>query len=213
MVPHLACQCKQMGNIHRQMLMRRVFITLIAVAFLNLSSFAQIKGQDYIVDKNGDIMISKIVEGLAIQKNEIYSVALKYMEDAYKDTRYKITINSPENGVVAGEGEYLQFHEDRIFPSSYFLNAPFSLRVEAKDGRARISVILSYYTGKRSNINTSEDIHDRISEFQPVNERQTERRKLYNAAFPVLFQKAQKTLNEVEEVLKSTRSSVPDTDW
>jgi 2-methylcitrate dehydratase PrpD len=114
---------------------------------------------------------------------------------------------------VAGEGEYLQFHEDRIFPSSYFLNAPITLRVDAKDGRARISVILSYYTGKRSNINESEDIHDRISEFQPVNESQTERRKLYNAAFPVLFQKAQKTLKEVEEVLKSTRSSVPDTDW
>ena len=193
--------------------MKRVFITLIAVSFLNLSALAQIKGQDYVVEKNGDIMISQIVDGLAIQKNEILSVALKYMEDAYKDTKYKIVINSLENGVVAGEGEYLQFHEDRIFPSSYFLNAPITLRVDAKDGRARISVILSYYTGKRSNINESEDIHDRISEFQPVNESQTERRKLYNAAFPVLFQKAQKTLKEVEEVLKSTRSSVPDTDW
>jgi hypothetical protein len=193
--------------------MRRVFITLIAVSFLNLSALAQIKGQDYVVDKNGDIMITKIVEGLTIQRNEIFSVALNYMEYAYKDTKYKIVINSPENGVVAGEGEYLQFHEDRIFPSSYFLNAPVTLRVDAKDGRARISVILSYYTGKRSNINESEDIHDRISEFQPVNESQTERRKLYNAAFPVLFQKAQKTLKEVEEVLKSTRSSVPDTDW
>jgi hypothetical protein len=193
--------------------MRRVFITLIAVSFLNLSALAQIKGQDYVVDKNGDIMITKIVEGLTIQRNEIFSVALNYMEYAYKDTKYKIVINSPENGVVAGEGEYLQFHEDRIFPSSYFLNAPITLRVDAKDGRARISVILSYYTGKRSNINESEDIHDRISEFQPVNESQTERRKLYNAAFPVLFQKAQKTLKEVEEVLKSTRSSVPDTDW
>ncbi len=193
--------------------MRRVFITLIAVSFLNLSALAQIKGQDYVVDKNGDIMITKIVEGLTIQRNEIFSVALNYMEYAYKDTKYKIVINSPENGVVAGEGEYLQFHEDRIFPSSYFLNAPITLRVDAKDGRARISVILSYYTGKRSNINKSEDIHDRISEFQPVNESQTERRKLYNAAFPVLFQKAQKTLKEVEEVLKSTRSSVPDTDW
>ena len=193
--------------------MRRVFITLIAVSFLNLSALAQIKGQDYVVDKNGDIMITKIVEGLTIQRNEIFSVALNYMEYAYKDTKYKIVINSPENGVVAGEGEYLQFHEDRIFPSSYLLNAPITLRVDAKDGRARISVILSYYTGKRSNINKSEDIHDRISEFQPVNESQTERRKLYNAAFPVLFQKAQKTLKEVEEVLKSTRSSVPDTDW
>lgn len=193
--------------------MKRVFITLIIISFLNLSALAQIKGQDYVVEKNGDIMISQIVDGLAIQKNEILSVALKYMEDAYKDTKYKIVINSLENGVVAGEGEYLQFHEDRIFPSSYFLNAPITLRVDAKDGRARISVILSYYTGKRTNINTSEDIRDRISEYQPVNESQTERRKLYNAAFPVLFQKAQKTLKEVEEVLKSTRSSIPDTDW
>ncbi len=193
--------------------MKRVFITLIVISFLNLSALAQIKGQDYVVEKNGDIMISQIVDGLAIQKNEILSVALKYMEDAYKDTKYKIVINSLENGVVAGEGEYLQFHEDRIFPSSYFLNAPITLRVDAKDGRARISVILSYYTGKRTNINTSEDIRDRISEYQPVNESQTERRKLYNAAFPVLFQKAQKTLKEVEEVLKSTRSSIPDTDW
>lgn len=193
--------------------MKRVFITLIVISFLNLSALAQIKGQDYVVEKNGDIMISQIVEGLAIQKNEILSVALKYMEDAYKDTKYKIVINSLENGVVAGEGEYLQFHEDRIFPSSYFLNAPITLRVDAKEGRARISVILSYYTGKRTNINTSEDIRDRISEYQPVNESQTERRKLYNAAFPVLFQKAQKTLKEVEEVLKSTRSSIPDTDW
>ena len=193
--------------------MKRVFITLIVISFLNLSALAQIKGQDYVVEKNGDIMISQIVDGLAIQKNEILSVALKYMEDAYKDTKYKIVINSLENGVVAGEGEYLQFHEDRIFPSSYFLNAPITLRVDAKEGRARISVILSYYTGKRTNINTSEDIRDRISEYQPVNESQTERRKLYNAAFPVLFQKAQKTLKEVEEVLKSTRSSIPDTDW
>ena len=193
--------------------MKRVFITLIVISFLNLSALAQIKGQDYVVEKNGDIMISQIVDGLAIQKNEILSVALKYMEDAYKDTKYKIVINSLENGVVAGEGEYLQFHEDRIFPSSYFLNAPITLRVDAKDGRARISVILSYYTGKRTNINTSEDIRDRISEYQPVNESQTERRKLYNAAFPVLFQKAQQTLKEVEEVLKSTRSSIPDTDW
>lgn len=193
--------------------MKRVFITLIVISFLNLSALAQIKGQDYVVEKNGDIMISQIVDGLAIQKNEILSVALKYMEDAYKDTKYKIVINSLENGVVAGEGEYLQFHEDRIFPSSYFLNAPITLRVDAKDGRARISVILSYYTGKRTNINTSEDIRDRISEYQPVNESQTERRKLYNAAFPVLFQKAQKTIKEVEEVLKSTHSSIPDTDW
>lgn len=190
----------------------KVFVSMI-VAMFSLSTIAQVKGQTYVVDKNGDIMITKIIEGLAMNKHEILSAAQKYMEEAYRDTKYKIVINSTENGVVAGEGEYLQFHEDRIFPYSYFLNAPMMLRVDAKDGRARIAIILSYYTGKRSNINETEDIHDRISEFQPVNEQQTERRKLYNAAFPVLVQKAQITLKEVEEALKTSRNISIDNDW
>ena len=191
---------------------RRSFSTILAIIFA-LTIQGQVKGQDYTVDKSGNVVVSKVVEDIPLQRDEIYSASLKYLENAYKDTKYKIVINSPENGVVAGEGEYLQFHEERIFPSSYFLSAPITLRVDVKDGRAKISIILSYYTGKRSNINTSEDIHDRISEFQPVNEDQTERRKLYNAAFPELLKKAQKTLKEVEEFLMSTHSSVPDSDW
>lgn len=193
--------------------MTNKFLGLFLIIFAILPVHAQINGQDYTVDKNGDVIISKIVENLALQRHEIYLSALKYMEESYKDTKYKIVINSPENGVVAGEGEYLQFHEDNYFPYSYFLNAPFLLRVDAKDGRARISIILSYYTGKRSNINETKDIHDRISEFQPIKEDEMEHRKLYNKAFAVLYKNSQKTLNEVVEVLRSTRSSEPDTDW
>lgn len=173
----------------------------------------QVKGSDYTVDGNGDVVVAQIVEGLALNKSEIYAAALKYMENAYKDTKYKIVIDSPENGVVAGEGEYLQFHEDNYFPYSYFINAPILLRVDAKDGRARVSVVLTYYTGKRSNINETVDIHDRISEFQPVKEDEMEHRKLYSKAFPILYGKVRKTLNEVVEVLRITRSSAPATDW
>lgn len=193
-------------------MVRRIFCSIIAILF-SLVSIAQIKGQDYTVDKSGDVVVSKIVEGLALQRDEIYSAALKYLENAYKDTKYKIVINSKENGVVAGEGEYLQFHEDNFFPYSYFLNAPFTLRVDTKDGRAKLSIILSYYTGKRSNINESIDIHDRVSSFQPVNDDESEHRKLYTKAFQKLYEKILKTLNEVETVLKSTRSSLPETDW
>lgn len=93
------------------------------------------------------------------------------------------------------------------------MNAPFTLRVDTKDGRAKLSIILSYYTGKRSNINESIDIHDQVSAFQPVNEDESEHRKLYTKAFQKLYEKISKTLNEVETVLKSTRSSLPETDW
>lgn len=193
-------------------MVRRFFCSIIAILF-SLVAIAQIKGQDYAVDKSGNVVVSKIVEGLALQRDDIYLAALKYLENAYKDTKYKIVINSKENGVVAGEGEYLQFHEDNFFPYSYFLNAPFTLRVDTKDGRAKLSIILSYYTGKRSNINESIDIHDQVSAFQPVNEDENEHRKLYTKAFQKLYEKISKTLNEVETVLKSTRSSLPETDW
>ena len=193
-------------------MVRRFFCSFIAILF-SLVAIAQIKGQDYTVDKSGNVVVYKIVEGLALQRDDIYLAALKYLENAYKDTKYKIVINSKENGVVAGEGEYLQFHEDNFFPYSYFLNAPFTLRVDTKDGRAKLSIILSYYTGKRSNINESIDIHDQVSAFQPVNEDESEHRKLYTKAFQKLYEKISKTLNEVETVLKSTRSSLPETDW
>lgn len=193
-------------------MVRRFFCSIIAILF-SLVAIAQIKGQDYTVDKSGNVVVSKIVEGLALQRDDIYLAALKYLENAYKDTKYKIVINSKENGVVAGEGESLQFHEDNFFPYSYFLNAPFTLRVDTKDGRAKLSIILSYYTGKRSNINESIDIHDQVSAFQPVNEDESEHRKLYTKAFQKLYEKISKTLNEVETVLKSTRSSLPETDW
>ena len=193
-------------------MVRRFFCSIIAILF-SLVAIAQIKGQDYTVDKSGNVVVSKIVEGLALQRDDIYLAALKYLENAYKDTKYKIVINSKENGVVAGEGEYLQFHEDNFFPYSYFLNAPFTLRIDTKDGRAKLSIILSYYTGKRSNINESIDIHDQVSAFQPVNEDESEHRKLYTKAFQKLYEKISKTLNEVETVLKSTRSSLPETDW
>ncbi len=182
---------------------------------MTMTGRAQINDEDYIVDKNGDVIIACIVDSLHLQKHEIYSAALKYMQEAYKDTKYKIVVDSPSDNVVAGNGEYLQFHEANFFPYSYFLNAPFTLRVEAKDNRARISITLSYYTGKRSNINETKDIHDRISSFQPIKEDELEHRKLYGKAFVVLYNQVKKTINEVAGVLKSTVSSESalDSDW
>ena len=193
--------------------MRRLAFSWLLIAIAILSAHAQVKGQDYSVDKNGDVVVSKIIEGLSLQRGDIYSAARKYMEDAYKDTKYKIVADSPENGVVGGEGLYLAFYEANFFPFSYFLDAPFLLRVDAKDGRARVSIVLSYYTGKRQNINETVNIHDRVSDYQPVNESSSEHKKLYGKAFGVLFAKCQKTLKEVEDAIRTARVVESDSDW
>ena len=81
---------------------RRILITILAIASV-LNVLPQIKGQDYSIDKDGNVVVAKIAEGLALQKHDIYMTAQKYMKDAYKDTKNKIVINSLENAVVAGE--------------------------------------------------------------------------------------------------------------
>lgn len=193
--------------------MKKFLPVLFFAALTVQNTVAQTKGKDYTVDANGDVVVVKIVENLPLHKDDIYAASLKYLEEAYRDTKYKIVVNSQEKGTVAGEGEFLQFHDANYFPSSYFLNAPILLRVDAKDNRARISVTLSYYTGKRTNTNKTEDIHDRISEFYPVKEDETERRKLYGKAFPILYEKVQKVLGDVESSLTATRPSITDDNW
>ena len=83
-------------------MVRRFFCSIIAILF-SLVAIAQIKGQDYTVDKSGNVVVAKIVEGLALQRDDIYLAALKYLENAYKDTKYKIVINSKDNSLFCVE--------------------------------------------------------------------------------------------------------------
>ena len=186
---------------------------------LAFSATAEDKNQEYVIDSEGNIVFSRIIEDIPMSKAELYEAAYKYISTAYRDTKYKIVKNSAENGTVAGEGEYIHFHEANYYPSSYFLNAPIILRADAKDGRVRLSAIVSHYTGTRTNINKREEIHDRISECPPIakvdkSEKLYDRRKkLYEKAFVVLSEKVKKTLREFEETLNVSRSAAADDNW
>ena len=186
---------------------------------LSISLFAQKETADYTIDSEGNIVFVRILEDLSMSKQEIHGAAYKYISTAYRDTKYKIVNNSEEDGIVVGEGEYVHFHEANYYPSSYFLNAPIVLRVDAKDGRARLTVMLSHYTGTRTNVNKREEIHDRISECPPIAKRDKSeklydrRKKLYEKAFVVLSEKVQKTLGEFEHSLKAAGSAAVNDNW
>lgn len=186
---------------------------------MSISIFAEKENTEYTIDSEGNIVFVRILEDLSMGRQEIYNAAYKYISTAYRDTKYKIVNNSAEDGLVVGEGEYIHFHEANYPPSSYFLNAPIVLRVEAKDGRARLSLIVSHYTGTRTNINKREEIHDRISECPPIangnksDKLYDRRKKLYEKAFVVLNGKVTKTLDELESSLKASASSALDDNW
>lgn len=165
------------------------------------------QGQEYTIDKNKNVVVSIILENLPLSKSDIFTTSQQYITESYKDTKYKIVSNDPENGTIAGEGMYTGFHEANYFPYAYFLNAPFILRVDAKDGRARLSITFSKYIGKRVNKNETIEISDRISDFYPVNTEEESHKKLYGKAFQILISKSKETLSELEKKLKSTQST------
>ena len=224
--------------------MKYIVVTLLC-AFLSLV----VQGKEdvyYEVDGAGNVVVSRIVEGLSLSKEDIYLTGKKYIEESYKETKYKILYDSEENGTVVGEGEYYEFHNGNYYLNAYFVSAKFSLRVDAKDGRARLSISLNNYTGKRINQNKTADFCDKIVEFPPFNHKvETEeeglpdtpnpsdvindigktftandsystiegRKRLYKKAFPKLLLKADATLNEMEQVLRSARSIKVDNNW
>lgn len=198
--------------------MKKIILLFMSMC-LAFSAMAEDKNKEYVIDSEGNIVFSRIIEDIPMNKAKLYEAAYKYISTAYRDTKYKIVKNSAEDGTVAGEGEYIHFHEANYYPSSYFLNAPIILRADAKDGRVRLSAIVSHYTGTRTNINKREEIHDRISECPPIakvdkSEKLYDRRKkLYEKAFVVLSEKVKKTLKEFEESLKASRSAAADDNW
>lgn len=173
---------------------------------------SEVSSSEYTKDSDGNIVISKIVEGINANAADIYATARKYIVNAYKETKYKIVQDDVERGIVMGQGRYLNFCTMNVFPSTYYLCADFYLRVDAKDNRARISLYAKEYSGQRQNINVTEEIADKIVDFPPVNKSTTKKERLYSTAFPLLIQHMKETLAEVEEALGKT-VSVSNDDW
>ena len=198
--------------------MKKILLLFMSMC-LAFSAMAEDKDQEYVIDSDGNIVFTRIIEDMPMNKAELHEAAYQYISTAYRDTKYKITKNSAEDGTVVGEGEFIHFHEANYYPSSYFLNAPIILRADAKDGRVRLSAIVTHYTGTRTNVNKREEIHDRISECPPIKKMDKSeklydrRKKLYEKAFVVLSEKIKKTLGELEDALKASRSAAADDNW
>lgn len=167
---------------------------------------------DYKVDDEGNIVVSKVVEGINAGKADIYAAALKYIKNAYKVTKYQITTENEKVGTIIGKGNLLNYYSKTIFPSTYYISSDIFLRIDAKEGRVRISVYAQEYGGQRQNANITEELHVRISDAPPVGDKVIEESSLYVKAFPLLLEQMEKILAEVEETL-SKMVSVAVEDW
>lgn len=189
----------------------RLHLISLPLLLLPMAAGAQ---ADYKVNDVGQIVVQATVEGLPLTKAEIYNAAEGYMADAYDPTRYTVSVADAEHGTVAGDGTLVNFFDCQLGFNQYYLDINFKLRVDAKDNRARISVIADKYSGKCIDGNKTRDVADRISEFQPVCQTNSSKRTMYTKAFPKMLTVFRQIIGELSARLKSAQGgSVGGDDW
>ncbi|MDE6651285.1 MAG: DUF4468 domain-containing protein [Paramuribaculum sp.] len=185
----------------------RILSIIIGIQFAIVSH-----ADNYTVDNRGNVIFDKTIENLPLSKDEIYKAAADYIENAYKDTRYNIVENNSEAGNITGEGELINFHEQGGLVKSVLYSLKFYLRVDAKDGRARVRLIARTYSLKTlSDVKSSASEDVIISDCEPIGK---VKNKGHKKAFEILSAFAEKTINNVSEALKSATPAVSaDDDW
>jgi hypothetical protein len=185
----------------------------ISLPFIKNDTEITVTKNDYIIDTQNNIVVTKIIENLNGNQIDIYTLAKKYLTEAYEETKYKILNEDIENYTILAEGIYNNFASMNIFPNTYYLNAEFKAKIDSKNGRARISLFVNKYRGQRINGNDVKELSDNICDFQPINLMNNEKERLYNKAFPILIKRLKTTIAKIEEALKAGILSVQDDNW
>jgi len=189
----------------------RLHIISLLLFLLPMAAAAQ---DGYKVNAAGQIVVQTTVENLPLTKGDIYNAALRYMGDAYDPTRFNVSVADAEHGTVVGDGTLVSFYDCQLGFNQYYLDMDFKLRVDAKDNRARISVIADKYSGKCIDGNKTLDVADKISEFQPVSKTNDDKRRMYTKAFPVMLGTFSKVIAGLAAKLKAEQgASVGSEDW
>lgn len=188
--------------------MKKLLLSSLALCLAFVSYSAQ-----YTVDNKGNVIFEMTLENLPNDKAEIHASATDYLENAYKDTKYSIVENNLEKGVVTGQGEIVNFHESGGILKSNIYSITFFVRVDAKDGRARIRFVVHNYS-----LDTLSDIKSESKQELPVSEcapiGSVYKDKGHKKAFEKLQEIADKTLNLVADAIKSATPAIAqDEDW
>jgi hypothetical protein len=194
------------------------------LTFLSFEMFAQnteeiieeYKNSEYFKINGSDIVVSKIIEELPETKNDIYIKVRSYFATAYKDAKSVIQMDDKEAGIIIGKG---------VFSNVYYYSANFktvpvtysayhTLRVDIKDGRARVICSVSSWSVEWNAPRNYMNNEYPILSYAPFT-----KNKIYGSnshpskAFVELIDRMQNAINSLEESLKSTSINENTEDW
>lgn len=171
------------------------------------------KESEYKVDGK-NIIFSCIVENIPAKKEDIFEAAQKYLNEAYKDTKYEILHSSPESGFIIGAGQIDSFHEKSGVLDIVSINLEFQVRIDVMDNRSRIQLIASdWNVNKFKDTGGKESLKIKIVEVRPIGDDITDK-GMYTKAFEKLQEFASHILTTISEDLQSAKSApATETDW
>ena len=169
----------------------------------------EIDGQ-WSLDDNGNVTYQRIVEVPDMKKDEIYNRALMYFVYNYGSGKSVIQTQDKENGQIIGKGLYENL---QTFSNGFGwvnLSTWHIVRVDVKDGKARVILTLTEYSENFKGSISSNNVKD----YFPINKDGTGKNNR-GKAFYNSHMRAIATLNAVEKAIKegNTSKTIENKEW
>ena len=156
--------------------------------------------------ENGGVSFIQIVDSLPHNAAAIYGFAVEYLNETYKITKYEILQENPDKCFIIGEGEFNAFETYAIYPHQYTFTCNPTLRIDAKDGKARVCISLKQYNQLRTNGNIREEKKVNVTDVSPLNADSDESEKMYNKIFLAFAKKTLEVFEDFEEFIRNKQS-------
>ncbi|MCX6328352.1 MAG: DUF4468 domain-containing protein [Bacteroidia bacterium] len=166
------------------------------------------------LDENGYVTYNKVVDCLNLNKTELYNRAMDYFVHNYGvDVDSVIQNRDVVNGIITGRGIFKKVHAVNDVLQSTTIDTWHILKVEAKDGRARITLSLTQYD-ERMRGGELPDNHYLypISKQYPFNLNGYQK-DFYEQAFHKSNLKALETIASVERALRADSTQNKNDSW
>ena len=131
------------------------------------------------------VEISIVIQAPGISKEALFSKCNEIIVLAYKDAKEVVQSKDEENGVIIGKGLFIEESKGVI---DVFKKCDHTIRVEVKEGRFRVLIVLSDYYEHVKGSNSGLEIENefKVSRFYPFNSMSGEKAKDKVKSFNVI---------------------------
>jgi hypothetical protein len=150
--------------------------------------------------ENTDIIFYTVIDGLNSPKDELFVTALSYFAINYNSANDVIQLNDKDAGLIIAKGIF------QIESGIVNTFCDHTIRIDVKEGRARIILTVSQY--KYSNSNDIVNIVDT----KPIAEKSKYFTKPYVSRFISLCETVKFTFDNIEQLLKKQGETINE-DW